>query len=41
MGEGTRRINTGGLVIVIGSPTQRALPAESAMPVLEMEPADE
>jgi DNA-directed RNA polymerase subunit N (RpoN/RPB10) len=38
---GTRRINTAGLVIVIGAPTQRALPAESAMPVLEMEPADE
>jgi len=33
-----RRIDTGGIVIMLGAPTQRALPA---MPVLEMEPADE
>jgi hypothetical protein len=31
----------GGIVIMLGSPTQRALPLGSAMPVLEMEPADE
>jgi hypothetical protein len=39
--EPTRRIQTGGIVIVLGAPGQRALPAESAMPVLEMEPAEE
>ena len=39
--EPTRRIQTGGIVIMLGAPTQRALPAGSAMPVLEMEPADE
>ena len=36
-----RRIQTGGIVIVIGNPTQRALPAgSSAMPVLELEVAE-
>jgi outer membrane receptor protein involved in Fe transport len=39
--EPTRRIQTGGIVIVLGAPTQQALPAGSAMPVLEMEPEDE
>jgi hypothetical protein len=39
--EPMRRIQTGGIVIMLGATTQRALPAESAMPVLEMEPADE
>jgi hypothetical protein len=37
----TRRIQTGGIVIVLGAPAQRALPAGTAMPVLEMEAADE
>jgi hypothetical protein len=37
----TRRIQTGGIVIVLGAPVQRALPAESAMPVLELEPAED
>jgi hypothetical protein len=37
--EPNRRISTGGIVIVLNSPTQRSLPAD--MPVLEMEPADE
>jgi hypothetical protein len=37
----TRRIQTGGIVIVLGAPAQRALPAESAMPVLELEPAED
>ncbi len=33
-----RRIQTGGIVIVLGNPTQRALPAgSSAMPALELE----
>jgi hypothetical protein len=36
-----RRIQTGGIVIVLGAPVQRALPAESAMPVLELEPAED
>jgi len=36
----SRRIQTGGIVIMLGTPTQRALPAV-AMPVLEMEAADE
>jgi hypothetical protein len=40
-GEPVRRIQTGGIVILLGAPAQRSLPAESAMPVLEMEPADE
>jgi hypothetical protein len=39
--EPTRRIQTGGIVIVLGAPTQQALPVESAMPVLEAEPVDE
>lgn len=39
--EPARRIQTGGIVIMLGAPTQRALPSGSAMPVLEMEPADE
>jgi hypothetical protein len=39
--EPVRRISTGGIVIVLGAPAQQALPAESAMPVLEMEPVDE
>jgi len=33
----TRRIQTGGIVIVLGNPAQRALPV-AAMPVLELEP---
>lgn len=38
----TRRIQTGGIVIVLGNPTQRALPVESsAMPVIELEQVDE
>ncbi len=37
--EPVRRIATGGIVIMLGAPAQPALPAESAMPVLEMEPA--
>ncbi len=37
----TRRIQTGGIVIVLGNPAQRVLPVgSSAMPVLEMEPID-
>jgi len=36
-----RRIQTGGIVIMLGAPAQRALPPGTAMPVLEMEPADE
>jgi hypothetical protein len=39
--EPARRLVTGGIVIMLGAPTQRPLPAESAMPVLEMAPADE
>jgi hypothetical protein len=39
--EPTRRIQTGGIVIMLGAPAQRPLPAESAMPVLEMESADD
>ena len=35
----TRRIQTGGIVIVLGAPVQRALPA--TMPVLELEPAED
>jgi hypothetical protein len=31
---------TGGIVITLGAPAQRALPA-AVIPVLEMEPADE
>jgi hypothetical protein len=38
--EPVRRIQTGGIVIVLGAPTQQALPAESAMPVIEHEPVD-
>lgn len=38
--EPVRQIQTGGIVIMLGAPTQRALPAES-MPMIEMEPADE
>jgi hypothetical protein len=38
--EPVRHIQTGGIVIMLGSPTQRALPPGPAMPVLEMEPAD-
>ena len=38
----TRRIQTGGIVIMLGNPTQRALPAgSSAMPVIELEQVDE
>jgi hypothetical protein len=36
--EPTRRIQTGGIVIMLNAPAQRALPAD--MPVLEMQPAD-
>jgi hypothetical protein len=36
-----RRIQTGGIVIVLGAPAQRALPAGTAMPILEMEAAEE
>jgi hypothetical protein len=40
--EPIRRIQTGGIVIVLGAPTQQALPAVSpAIPAIEMEPADE
>jgi hypothetical protein len=39
--EPRRQIATGGIRIVLGNSAQRALPAESAMPLLEMEPADE
>ena len=39
--EPVRRIQTGGIVIMLGAPAQRPLPAGSAMPVLEMAPADE
>jgi hypothetical protein len=38
--EPTRRISTGGIVIVLNSPAQRALPA-AGMPALEMQPAEE
>jgi uncharacterized NAD(P)/FAD-binding protein YdhS len=38
--EPRRQIATGGIVIVLGSP-QPALPAGTAMPVLEMEPAED
>jgi hypothetical protein len=38
--EPVRHIQTGGIVIMLGAP-QQALPASSAMPVLEMEPTDE
>jgi hypothetical protein len=34
-------ISTGGILIVLNGPTQRALPAESGRPVIEMVPADE
>lgn len=37
----TRRIQTGGIVIMLGASAARALPAPSAMPELEMEPAGE
>jgi hypothetical protein len=37
--EPTRRIQTGGIVIMLNAPAQRALPPD--MPVLEMQPADE
>jgi hypothetical protein len=37
--EPTRRIQTGGIVIMLNAPAQPALPA--GMPVLEMQPADE
>jgi hypothetical protein len=36
-----RCIQTGGIIIMLGAPTQRALPAGTAMPVLDLEPADE
>ncbi len=36
----SRRIQTGGIVIMLGTPTQRPLPAV-AMPVIEMETVDE
>jgi hypothetical protein len=39
--EPVRHIQTGGIVIMLGAPTQQALPAGSTMPVLEMERADE
>jgi hypothetical protein len=39
--EPTRRIQTGGIVIMLGAPTQRPLPAETTAPMIEMEPADE
>jgi hypothetical protein len=39
--EPVRHIQTGGIIIMLGAPTQRALPAGSAMPVIEMEPVDE
>jgi hypothetical protein len=32
---------TGGIVIMLNAPAQRALPGASAMPALEMEPVDE
>jgi len=40
--EPTRRIQTGGIVIVLGAPAQQPLPAVlPAMPVIEAEPAEE
>jgi hypothetical protein len=40
--EPVRRIQTGGIVIMLGAPAQRALPpGSSTIPVLEMEPAEE
>lgn len=39
--EPNRTINTGGIVIMLGTGMQRALPAVPAMPVLEMEPSEE
>jgi hypothetical protein len=38
--EPTRRLVTGGIVIMLGAPTQR-LPAETVVPAIEMEPAEE
>jgi hypothetical protein len=38
--EPTRRIQTGGIVIMLGTPAPRSLPT-TAMPVIEMQPADE
>jgi hypothetical protein len=37
----TRRIQTGGIVIMLGASAARALPTPSAMPVLELEPTEE
>jgi hypothetical protein len=39
--EPARRIQTGGIVIMLGAPAQRPLPAETTVPMIEMEPVDE
>jgi hypothetical protein len=35
--EPVRQIRTGGIVILLGAPAQRSLPAGSAMPVLDQQ----
>jgi hypothetical protein len=39
--EPTRRLVTGGIVIMLGAPAQRPLPAGTAMPVIEHEPVED